>query len=159
MLAYERKGGTGKVMASPGILAAETLSDALVAAFDEPAYIAVAERMLRRYADAPEGVSVTLKEAADELGVSLPTVRNWIALGVLVQVSSKPQAVSIPSLAAVLAAKESGGLGDDPRPTAKLLDEFRDRHLLTWARSVAGTASEGDFITYSEEDLAELEQL
>jgi hypothetical protein len=158
ILDYERKAGTVMSVTSPELLAAEALADALGAALANPEYAEVAARMLARFggADAPV---VPLREAAHELGISLPTARAWIQRGVLIEGRPSPRAVTITSLAAALAARRAGESTSEPRPLAGLLDRLRDERLLAQARAVGAVAAADDFITYSEGDLVDLEEL
>lgn len=147
-------------MTSTGVIAAEALADALVAAMEQAAFVPVAEQMLERFQGPASLTCVTLREAADELEVSLPTVRNWIRQGLLVEVEHAPRVVTIPSLALVLAARRRAGISAaDPRPAARILDELRDQALLDKARRVSAQTSPEDFLTYSQDDLAELDEL
>lgn len=145
---------------STGVVAAEALADALVAAMEQETFVPIAERMLGRFQDSAPLACVTLREAADELEVTLPTVRNWIKQGLLIEVEHSPRAVTIPSLAVVLAARRKAGIpADEPRPAARILDALRDQALLDRARHVGTQTPPEDFLTYSEDDLADLERL
>lgn len=139
-------------------LAAESIADVIDSARAHPELSALAERMLRRYS--ADSVVVGLRETAGELGVSLPTVRDWIARGVLEEIPGRRRGVSAVSLARVLAAKlRVQALSKDPRPLAGILDALEDDDLLALARTVAQSSDETAFIRYSDEDLAQLETL
>ncbi len=96
--------------------------------------VAVAERALKQakkavYADAP---ALTVPEAADELGVSRPTVRSWIAKGLLdVLGDTSPRRVTF---ASVQSLKERvtrlRAIAKDERRFARLLSEAADQRAL-----------------------------
>lgn len=96
--------------------------------------VAVAELVLEQakrtvYTDAP---ALTVPEVADELGVSRPTVRSWIAKGLLdVVVDTSPRRVrfaSVQELKERLARLRA--LAKDERRFAQLLREAADRRAL-----------------------------
>jgi excisionase family DNA binding protein len=97
--------------------------------------VAVAERALEQakrtvYTDAP---ALTVPEVADELGVSRPTVRSWIAKGLLdVVADTSPRRVRF---ARVQELKERlarlRALAKDDRRLSQLLREAADQRALT----------------------------
>ncbi len=96
--------------------------------------VAVAERALEQakrtvYTDAP---ALTVPEVADELGVSRPTVRNWIAKGLLdVVADTSPRRVrfsSVQELKERLARLRA--LAKDERRFSQLLREAADQRAL-----------------------------
>jgi excisionase family DNA binding protein len=96
--------------------------------------VAVAERALKQakrtvYTDAP---ALTVPEVADELGVSRPTVRNWIAKGLLdVVADTSPRRVkfsSVQELKERLARLRA--LAKDERRFSQLLREAADQRAL-----------------------------
>lgn len=96
--------------------------------------VAVAERVLEQakrtvYTDAP---ALTVPEVADELGVSRPTVRSWIAKGLLdVVADTSPRRVkfaSVQELKERLARLRA--LAKDERRFSQLLREAADRRAL-----------------------------
>jgi excisionase family DNA binding protein len=97
--------------------------------------VAVAERALEQakrtvYTDAP---ALTVPEVADELGVSRPTVRSWIAKGLLdVVADTSPRRVrfaSVQELKERLARLRA--LAKDDRRLSQLLREAADQRALT----------------------------
>lgn len=97
--------------------------------------VVVAERALEQakrtvYTDAP---ALTVPEVADELGVSRPTVRSWIAKGLLdVVADTSPQRVrfaSVQELKERLARLRA--LAKDERRLLQLLREAADQRALT----------------------------
>jgi excisionase family DNA binding protein len=97
--------------------------------------VAVAERALEQakrtvYTDAP---ALTVPEVADELGVSRPTVRSWIAKGLLdVVADTSPRRVrfaSVQELKERLARLRV--LAKDDRRLSQLLREAADQRALT----------------------------
>lgn len=113
------------------------LDDAITRASDalSSGDVAVAERALEQakkavYADAP---ALTVPEVADELGVSRPTVRSWIAKGLLDLVAdTSPRRVTF---ASVQRLKERltklRAIAKDERRFAQLLSEAADQRALT----------------------------
>jgi excisionase family DNA binding protein len=96
--------------------------------------VAVAERALKQakrtvYTDAP---ALTVPEVADELGVSRPTVRSWIAKGLLdVVADTSPRRVrfsSVQELKERLARLRA--LAKDERRFSQLLREAADQRAL-----------------------------
>lgn len=96
--------------------------------------VAVAERALEQakrtvYTDAP---ALTVPEVADELGVSRPTVRSWIAKGLLdVVADTSPRRVrfaSVQELKERLARLRA--LAKDERRFSQLLREAADQRAL-----------------------------
>jgi excisionase family DNA binding protein len=96
--------------------------------------VAVAEHALEQakrtvYTDAP---ALTVPEVADELGVSRPTVRNWIAKGLLdVVADTSPRRVrfsSVQELKERLAKLRA--LAKDERRFLQLLREAADQRAL-----------------------------
>lgn len=96
--------------------------------------VAVAERALKQakrtvYTDAP---ALTVPEVADELGVSRPTVRSWIAKGLLdVVADTSPRRVkfaSVQELKERLARLRA--LAKDERRFSRLLREAADQRAL-----------------------------
>ena len=96
--------------------------------------VAVAERALTQakrtvYTDAP---ALTVPEVADELGVSRPTVRSWIAKGLLdVVADTSPRRVkfaSVQELKERLARLRA--LAKDERRFSQLLREAADQRAL-----------------------------
>lgn len=113
-----------------------TLDDAITRASDalSSGDVAVAQRVLRHAkrtvcTDAP---ALTVPEVADELGVSRPTVRSWIAKGLLdVVADSAPRRVrfaSVQELKERLAKLRA--LSKDERRFSQLLREAADRRAL-----------------------------
>jgi excisionase family DNA binding protein len=114
-----------------------TLDDAITRASSalSSGDVAVAERALEQakqavYADAP---ALTVPEVADELGVSRPTVRSWIAKGLFdVVAGTSPRRVTF---ASVQRLKERLVklclLAKDERRYAQLLSEAADQRALT----------------------------
>ncbi len=113
-----------------------TLDDAITRASDalDHGRVAVAESALRQarqtvHADAP---ALTVPEVAEELEVSRPTVRSWIAKGLLASVpGSSPQRVRFAStqeLKERLAKLRS--VAKDERRFAALLHEGADQCAL-----------------------------
>ena len=112
------------------------LDDAITRASDalSSGDVAVAERALKRakkavYADAP---ALTVPEVADELDVSRPTVRSWIAKGLLDVVGdTSPRRVTF---ASVQRLKERltklRAIAKDERRFAQLLSEAADQRAL-----------------------------
>jgi excisionase family DNA binding protein len=97
-------------------------------------HVAVAKCVLEQakrtvYTDAP---ALTVPEVADELGVSRPTVRSWIAKGLLdVVADTSPRRVkfgSVQELKERLARLRA--LAKDERRLAQLLREAADRQAL-----------------------------
>jgi excisionase family DNA binding protein len=113
-----------------------TLDDAITRASSalSSGDVAVAERALEQakqavYADAP---ALTVPEVADELGVSRPTVRGWIAKGLLdVVAGASPRRVTF---ASVQGLKERlvklRLLAKGERRYAQLLSEAADQRAL-----------------------------
>lgn len=113
-----------------------TLDDAITCASDALANgrVAVAERALREarqtvYADAP---TLTVPEVAEQLGISRPTARSWIAKGLLDSVSgTSPQRVKF---ASVQELKERlvklRAIAKDERRFSALLREAADQRAL-----------------------------
>ncbi|HSZ70084.1 MAG TPA: helix-turn-helix domain-containing protein [Solirubrobacteraceae bacterium] len=96
--------------------------------------VAVAEHALEQakrtvYEDAP---ALTVPEVADELGVSRPTVRSWIAKGLLEAITdTSPRRVrfaSVQELKERLARLRA--LAKDERRFSQLLREAADRRVL-----------------------------
>jgi excisionase family DNA binding protein len=97
--------------------------------------VVVAERAIEQakrtvYADAP---ALTVPEAADELGVSRPTARSWIAKGLLdVIVDTSPRRVTF---ASVQQLKERlaklRAIAKDERRYSQLLREATDQRALS----------------------------
>jgi excisionase family DNA binding protein len=113
-----------------------TLDDAITRACSalSSGDVAVAEHALEQakravYADAP---ALTVPEVADELGVSRPTVRSWIAKGLLdVVADTSPRRVTF---ASVQRLKERLAklrvIAKDERRYAQLLREAADQRAL-----------------------------
>jgi excisionase family DNA binding protein len=113
-----------------------TLDDAITRASDalSGGDVAVAERALEQakrtvYTDAP---ALTVPEVADELGVSRPTARSWIAKGLLdVIADTSPRRVTF---ASVQRLKERLGklraIAKDERRYSQLLSEAVDQRAL-----------------------------
>jgi len=113
-----------------------TLDDAITRASDalSGGDVAVAERALEQakrtvYTDAP---ALTVPEVADELGVSRPTARSWIAKGLLdVIADTSPRRVTF---ASVQRLKERLGklraIAKDERRYSQLLSEAADQRAL-----------------------------
>ncbi len=112
------------------------LDDAITRASDalSSGDVAVAERVLEQakrtvYTDAP---ALTVPEVADELGVSRPTVRSWIAKGLLdVVADTSPRRVkfaSVQELKERLARLRA--LAKDERRFSQLLREAADQRAL-----------------------------
>jgi len=113
-----------------------TLDDAITRASDalSGGDVAVAERALEQakrtvYTDAP---ALTVPEVADELGVSRPTARSWIAKGLLdVIADTSPRRVTF---ASVQRLKERLGklraIAKDERRYSQLLSEAVDQRSL-----------------------------
>lgn len=113
-----------------------TLDDAITRASDalSSGDVAVAQRVLKRAKrtvcmDAP---ALTVPEVADELGVSRPTVRSWIAKGLLdVVADSSPRRVrfaSVQGLKGRLARLRA--IAKDERRFSQLLCEAADQRAL-----------------------------
>lgn len=112
--------------ALPGAELAESYADLLGALRGAP----IAEA-LGRLSAAAEQVAVPLSQAAASLDISVPTVRTWVARGVLEEVAeSSVRAVSAASLGraldAVHAVREAG---DSKRELARVLERLRDEAL------------------------------
>lgn len=113
-----------------------TLNDAITRASHalSSGDVAVAERALQQakrtvYTDAP---GLTVPEVADELGVSRPTARSWIARGLLdVVADSSPRRVtfaSVQELKGRLAKLRA--IAKDERRYSQLLREAADQRAL-----------------------------
>jgi excisionase family DNA binding protein len=106
--------------------------------------VTVAERALEQakrtvYMDAP---ALTVPEVADELGVSRPTVRSWIAKGLLdVVADTSPQRVtfaSVQELKERLARLRT--IARDERRFSQLLQEAADQRALAQPGAREGPA-------------------
>lgn len=113
-----------------------TLDDAIACASDALANgrLAIAERALKQarqtvYADAP---TLTVPEVAEQLGISHPTARSWIAKGLLDSVpGTSPQRVkfaSVQELKERLARLRT--IAKDERRFSALLREAADQRAL-----------------------------
>lgn len=113
-----------------------TLDDAITRATSalSDGDVAVAEHALEQakrtvYADAP---ALTVPELADELGVSRPTARSWIAKGLLdVVADSSPRRVTFASVQGLKERlAELRLIAKDERRYSQLLREASDRRAL-----------------------------
>ncbi|GAA3409528.1 hypothetical protein GCM10018952_10560 [Streptosporangium vulgare] len=112
--------------------------------------------MSLRHDQGPRPSAVKLACAAELLGVSVPTVRSWMAHGVLRAVpGEKVTRISATSLAEVLTVVRETEQGEPGRRRlARVIDALRDRDLLERAQDAAQMA--GDLVEYDEDDLKKL---
>ncbi|MER5650884.1 helix-turn-helix domain-containing protein [Streptosporangium sp. NPDC002524] len=117
---------------------------------------ATIRRMSLRHDQGPRPSAVKLACAAELLGVSVPTVRSWMAHGVLRAVpGEKVTRISATSLAEVLAVVRETEQGEPGRRRlARVVDALRDRDLLERAQDAAQMT--GDLVEYGEDDLKKL---
>lgn len=113
-----------------------TLDDAITRASDALASgsVALAERALKQakrtvYADAP---ALTVPEVAEELDVSRPTVRTWVAKGLLERVpATSPQRVKFASVQELKERLiELRAVAKDERRFTALLRDAADQRAL-----------------------------
>ncbi|MFC4535209.1 hypothetical protein [Sphaerisporangium dianthi] len=139
-------------------LAVEDLTDLLLLAqrrtTDRGLHAAI-RRMAQRHDRGPHPSAVRLSTAAGLLGVTIPTVRSWIAHGVLEAIPGGGVArVSATSIARVLVVLREMGEDEPGRRLTKVIDALRDRDLLQRAQDTL--AETNDFVDYSEADLEDL---
>ncbi|MFB9681606.1 helix-turn-helix domain-containing protein [Streptosporangium vulgare] len=140
-------------------LVVEDLADLLSLArcrASDRALQATIRRMSLRHDQGPRPSAVKLACAAELLGVSVPTVRSWMAHGVLRAVpGEKVTRISATSLAEVLTVVRETEQGEPGRRRlARVIDALRDRDLLERAQDAAQMA--GDLVEYDEDDLKKL---
>lgn len=139
----------------PGASVAQTMAEFIeLSDSDELSLDEVRARFLQR----AEQVGVPYSETAALLSVSIPTIRSWVARGLLVEAEGLPvHAVTAASVGGALAALNRL---DSSKPRQEVLlqlaEEIRNRDLLTHARRVSEGAAHGAFLEVTDEELAEL---
>jgi hypothetical protein len=128
-------------------LVVEDLADLLSLArcrTSDRALQATIRRMSLRHDQGPRPSAVKLACAAELLGVSVPTIRSWMAYGVLRAVpGEKVTRISATSMAeALVIVREMKDGESGRRRLARVIDALRDRDLLERAQEV------GDLVEY-----------
>lgn len=122
---------------------------------------AVTRRFLQAILERAEGLvdgGISVADAADALGVSAPTVRNWLAQGVLDRVR-RPGPVKITesslgeALAAVTTIRELEG---DNRKMRLVLNALEDRRTRDRLRDSIAELEAGDYVEVDPADIGEL---
>jgi hypothetical protein len=117
--------------------------------------------MLHRILERAERLSdtgVTVKEAADALAVSQPTIRSWIEHGILDRAAgSGPTRVTAASLGAVVAAARTiRQAGTSKRLMTELIHALEDRHTMATIEDRLGDVRRGDVVEVDPDRLAAL---
>ena len=126
--------------ALPGADLAEVVADlysAVTSESPETSLTRTVERITARAAD----VAVPYSQAAEHLGVSVPTVDTWVTRGVLARVADAPvRSVTAASLGRVLSVlRRIDDLKPTQRQLIRVVEELRNRDLLDAARRAHAT--------------------